>query len=77
MEKHLTDLERSNIIFLYEINKWSSYKIANELKINVKTVLLWILYFDIISNFWISVNTIYNIILDFLKVILYIFLDRI
>jgi transposase len=40
--KHLTILERTNIIILYEKNKWSSIKIAKELKINIHTVLLWI-----------------------------------
>ena len=39
---YITNLERANIVLLYEKNKWSSNKIAKELKINVNTVLLWI-----------------------------------
>ena len=38
---YITNLERANIILLYEKNGWSSNKIAKELKINVNTVLLW------------------------------------
>ena len=39
---NISQLDRANIVILYEKDKWSARKISKELRLNIHTVLLWI-----------------------------------